>query len=777
MDLEKYKDKEILMITPNAQKLNILDSFTKDSSLYNIKFMTIEEFKENYFYYYDEKTIDYLMNKYSLHIDIAKIYLENLYFIDLNKDYHHSKLQTLKNVKKDLIENNLIKVNKIFKNYLQNKTIIVENYYDLELYLINTLKEYNATFVTNDKKDINFKVKHFLTLEDEVVYTAVEIIKLINEGIDINKIFISTDDDYEYLLKRIFLYFNIPINIKSKDSIYGTKIVQDYLKTSKLDLESNNEITKKLIDVINSIVEIKDSTNYKTVLKDKLKNTYITPKTYTNAVNIVDIEKRSFKEDEYVFVLGFNQDHLPHFYKDESFIKDNMKDEVELFKTQEKNKNKKHSILSILTNIKNLSISYKDKSSFSEYYKSSLIEEENIEVEDINFNKFKYSNIYNKLILSEELDLYRKYKEESKTLHILSKHYGDINYNTYDNSFTGISKDKLLNYVKNPLILSYTSMNRYNLCAFSYYIKYILKLDPFEDSFAATLGSLYHKVLSLMKEEYFNFDKVWDEFLKDKELSKKEEYLLINLKKELKNIIEKIREQEKYTTFDKAFYEKELNVLFRKEILVQFIGTIDKLLYSNNIDDTYFSIIDYKTGSVDTTLTNMEYGINMQLPIYLYLVSKSNIFESPIFTGMYFQKILSSKPTFDSKKSIEDIKNENLKLVGYSTDNEEILEKFDNTYENSEMIKSLKKTKNGFAYYSKILNDEDVYNILKYTDKVINNSIDNILKGDFSIDPKITNGKDKISCMFCKYKDICFVKEKDYKHLESHKDLSFLEVE
>ena len=105
MDLEKYKDKEILMITPNAQKLNILDNFTKDSSLYNIKFMTIEEFKENYFYSYDEKTIDYLMNKYNLHIDIAKIYLENLYFIDLNKNYHHSKLQTLKNVKKDLIEN------------------------------------------------------------------------------------------------------------------------------------------------------------------------------------------------------------------------------------------------------------------------------------------------------------------------------------------------------------------------------------------------------------------------------------------------------------------------------------------------------------------------------------------------------------------------------------------------------------------------------------------------------------------------------------------------
>ena len=44
---------------------------------------------------------------------------------------------------------------------------------------------------------------------------------------------------------------------------------------------------------------------YKIILKDRLKHTYFPSKKYKNAVNIVKLSKYSFRDDEYVFVLGF----------------------------------------------------------------------------------------------------------------------------------------------------------------------------------------------------------------------------------------------------------------------------------------------------------------------------------------------------------------------------------------------------------------------------------------------------------------------------------------
>ena len=75
-------------------------------------------------------------------------------------------------------------------------------------------------------------------------------------------------------------------------------------------------------------------------------------------------------------------------------------------------------------------------------------------------------------------------------------------------------------------------------------------------------------------------------------------------------------------------------------------GYIDKIMTYQNISDTYFSIVDYKTGCIDTHIETMKYGLHMQLPIYLYLIQKSNIFDSPIFTGIYYQNILFSYPTY-----------------------------------------------------------------------------------------------------------------------------------
>lgn len=767
-----YQD-NTLIICPNATKLKILNELLEENTLYNIKFMTKEEFKNNYYFLYDEKALFYLMKKYHYNLDVAKVYLKNLYVIDENKVYKNKKLNFLKDLKLELLKENLLIINSNFKKYISTKNIITKNYYDLEKYEEEMLN----TKVEIPKCSLNTKVVECKTIEEEVNYVCLKILDLINSGVDINKIFITNySNDYYYIMNRLFKYYNIPINLDPKSSIYSTKVVSDYLKTKELDLEDKNKsiINRKLINILSSISSLdEDSKEYQTILLDKLKNTYLSIKKKVNAVNIKDLYQDIFEEDNHVFVLGFNQDILPKMEKDISYINDSIKDEVSLYKTSYINKRNKDSLTYILSTIKNLYLSYKLSSPFSSFYKSSLITDLGLEIITPEVDNFNKSNIYNRLRLAEKLDLYHLYGEKQLGLESLYSHY-QIPYNTYSNKYTGINNDTYLTNLPYPLKLSYTSLNSYNECSFKYYIKYVLKLDKYEDTFSAFIGSLYHDILSLFLKTNFNFEEEYQKYLEKRELSLKERLLLLRIKKDLLHLIETLKQQQLLTGYDDALYEKKIDVPLDKKVSVVFTGAIDKIMYYQKIEDTYFTIVDYKTGTIDTHIEPMKYGLHMQLPVYLYLIHYSKVFNNPIFTGIYYQNIMFQYPTWTDKKDKEQIYKDNLMLQGYSTEDTSILARFDSTYEKSEYIKSMSYTdEKGFGTYAKVMNNDTLYNLVEYTKNHISEKTDSILNSEFNINPKVYAGKN-IACEFCSYKDLCYMKEPDQVYYDKVDDLSFL---
>ena len=354
----------ILMIIPNNEKMKLLSNLEKENSLHNIKFMTKEEFLSNYYFKSNEKTLFYLLNKYKFNLDVAKVYLKNLYVIDENKEYSSSKLNFLKDLKIELKENNLLEENPFFKDYIKDKKIVVNNYYDLDKYE----EELFNHKVEIPKYELNIKVVENSTMEEEVNDVCLNIINLLKQGVSLNNIYLTNvSSDYHYTLKKIFNYYNIPININFSYSIYGTKVVSDYLKTKELNLENKDKlvINRKLVNIISSLSSIDDKTpEYETLLIDKLKNTKLPNKKLKDAVNIKDFYKETFTDEDYVFVLGFNQDSLPKLEKDIAYINDDIKDEVSMYKTTYLNKRNKELVGYLLSNIKNLHLSYKLSSPF-----------------------------------------------------------------------------------------------------------------------------------------------------------------------------------------------------------------------------------------------------------------------------------------------------------------------------------------------------------------------------------------------------------------------------
>ena len=369
------------------------------------------------------------------------------------------------------------------------------------------------------------------------------------------------------------------------------------------------------------------------------------------------------------------------------------------------------------------------------------------------------------------LDKYNLYGEKDESLEKLYSSYS-IPYNTYDNKFTGINNDTYLTNLSYPLKVSYTSLNCYNECKFKYYLSKVLNLDEYEATFPAFIGSLYHEILSLFKNSNFDFEKEYNNYLEKRELSLKEKLLLVRIKKDLLKFIDVLAKQDMFTTYKDELYEEKVEIDLGKKVSVKFIGFIDKIMYFKNIEDTYFSIVDYKSGNIDTHIEPMKYGLHMQLPVYLYLINYGRVFTNPIFTGIYYQNILFNYPTYDEK--LEKTLKDRYLLKGYSTDDTSILEKFDCTYKTSELIKSMSYSdEKGFNRFAKLIDNDTMYNLIKFTKNEIDTKVDSILESDFEIDPKVYD-KENVSCKYCKFKDICFMKDKDVRYLDKVENLDFL---
>ena len=125
MNFNNLKD-NTLLIVPNKLNNLIIDEISK-LPLKNIKIMSIEKLKKKYIFDYDDEAIYFLMKKYKVKYDVALTYIQNMYYIKKD-EYNSKKLQKLLNFKNELLENNLLIKDELFRYYLNKNKIVVYGY-------------------------------------------------------------------------------------------------------------------------------------------------------------------------------------------------------------------------------------------------------------------------------------------------------------------------------------------------------------------------------------------------------------------------------------------------------------------------------------------------------------------------------------------------------------------------------------------------------------------------------------------------------------------------
>ncbi len=865
--ISNNRNETMLLVTPNSLKREILKEIS-NKGLFNISWISLNELINKLTYQLDDNAVMYLMNNFNINFDTANTYIKqilNTLYIDINNCKDKIKYNTIKDIiiylceneliefdeaffkdlkeKNDYLKNiNKVKTNSLFRDNISKKKIIVYGYLNLnkiqEKILKGILKDDDFIPFDNNYSNINYILK-CKDIDEEVYHLAENIAGKINENVSINDIkIVGLNDNYYSKCKRIFNLYHIPVNFEEKVMVRYlpiTKVILDKINNDQLTsefIESLNEeelmILDKITNAVNKAYVIKNKVSekvYYEYIDNLLKETYIRTSESKNKIELLSEEDVITLKDKHVFILNFNQGVFPKINMDEDYYSDKTKIDNSLDSSSLLNETNKLKTLNMLKSNNNLYISYRLKDEGVELIRSSLLNEFNIKEISLENSYSKYSDDYNKYILSIKLDNYNKYRVKDELLLKLNTTYhngeSDYQYGTYDNQFSGLSEEglkftrdklsidavrgtknqELLNTSGNKIKLSYSSIDSYNSCAFKYYVSKVLKIDLFEETFSTFKGSLFHHVLKEMNKVGFDIDQEIDQFVETSryKLPTKEKLFLENMKEDIKENTKVIQEFDKIIEYKEHVSEGQIEYIetINTDLTLYMYGEIDKISFKQRDNKTYVMVVDYKTYSVDIDLDLIPHGLSLQLLVYYQLikkalkifdpVNKKNIdFIDPEIGGFYIQEIL---PKIEGNNQEEYDKNriKNLRLKGYTNityqDRGDIRLMDDRGVVlniNDDVIKNFTVTqKNTFHSNALVIDNKEIDSLMTEVDHQIKKTSENIYYGKFDINPKQyrkfsykdnTYGDRKnIGCKFCKFKDICYMIPDNYQEIKGGK--------
>lgn len=766
---------KIIITNTEEEKKKKIFEIRLQNPFAKVKFFSLREFINNYPYIENPKALDYIMEHKEVSLEIAKIYLENLkYNVE---DLDNEKCNFLKEIKQELIEKKLLQKNEELEAFLSKKEIELYNVEETK-YLQKLISKFSPNYITREKKNYTPKVYRLKDIESEITFVGEQIATLLKKGISIDHIFLSNvPTDYKIPLKRIFRMLHLPLALNATTTLNQTTmgvVFIDHMEDLNLAIEKIKELVEteedeSLYNQILSIVNnhILKSKKQEFILYD-LQHTKEKKKKITNCIHEIDFKTHEFKEEDYVFLMSFTNDVIPKIKKDEEYLSDQTKEQLGIDTSNDLNKLESQTLINAIKAIPHATITLKMRNASKDCVPSELIELMNLEIKEGTLS-YNISHEYNKFILGTLLDKYVKYGTTSDTLLTLNQLY-KIPYRTYQNNFTPIPKEKIWQKKNNKLQISYTHLDTYNKCAFSYYIKYILNLDSYEETFQMKIGNIFHKIIEEQDYEDFDYDTCFESTIKSYELEKKELILLNNLKEEFRFTIDTLDKHKKFSSLKNNLREHSIEIPYPNEIETNLIGRIDNVQFERIDNTLYYTILDYKTGSTNLEEEKMSIGFHLQLPTYLYLLKQEEYFKKGKLGGFYLQPLIVKNIERKENEDFSITKEKALKRKGFSSSEKEILKYVDSSYPDSHCIQSLKVKSDGeFYQYSKVLTQKDEETLEQVVKDNISSGIKNITNGEFPINPKIINNEENIACEFCPFKDLCYHEAKDNVYLETNK--------
>jgi ATP-dependent helicase/nuclease subunit B len=190
-------------------------------------------------------------------------------------------------------------------------------------------------------------------------------------------------------------------------------------------------------------------------------------------------------------------------------------------------------------------------------------------------------------------------------------------------------------------------------------------------------------------------------------------------------------------------------------------GRIDRVDKAENENGIYVRVIDYKSSARQLDLSEVYYGLSLQVLTYLDIIvthSKKLIGSSAFPAGVFYFHL--HNPIVESNKimTLEDIEeeiNKKFKMDGLVLEDPGVIRLMDKTLEsgNSQIITAGIKTDGTIRSDSKAASKDDFRRLRNHVRSLYKRSGNAILSGYVDISPY--QMASKTPCQFCLYKPVC----------------------
>lgn len=648
--------------------------------------------------------------------------------------------------------------------------------------------------------------------QKEKILESINYIKNINE---IYKNSLSKKENTVENFISSILNFIEKSNLKEKinDLVKSLTIAREYEYASFLS-QSWNEI----IDVLNQIDSCLSNTkislvDFKTIIYQGINSKKIStiPPT-VDTVIISDVLLTRYYYAKVAFFIGFSDTLLPKINENSDLLIEDDKlflnsIDINLISSiqnsfQEENMNLYHLISKVQDKIY---FSYSIKDINKEDAKRSSYLSQIIKIipninytNDIGKNRLFTSNkklAFENLYKSFEEDIrYNSYDDDKLAL---AKYFlNDEDYNNksevyldtlfYKNKIVKINKKYIPSIYKLPLETSITRLENFNGCPFRHFMDYGIKPEERKTAIVDFLdiGTILHKSIEnfaskLKNNEISNtisdetlekeIEKIYskDNFLEKrvsilKDSSKKNSYKFKKIKKISRNASKLLLKQIKNSKFKIRKIEEKIkskdikinNTGNKNYDYIYIKGKVDRIDEYISEDGKYITIIDYKSSNKDLFLSDIYNGLNIQMPVYIYILTEDT--DNNPAAIIYFPMTDNFiKTNLYKKEEIEQIAlKKNFQMKGFFLNEEKVLEALDVEKSLNSDYLDIKKP-SGRTTQSNLINKEDMNVLLEFTIKSIKKTCQKMLDGIIKPYPVRRKSDNHSECQYCRYKNIC----------------------
>jgi len=365
----------------------------------------------------------------------------------------------------------------------------------------------------------------------------------------------------------------------------------------------------------------------------------------------------------------------------------------------------------------------------------------------------------------------------------------------YRNVARKLNKEITKKLYGNKISASVSRMEQFNGCPFSHFAAHGLRLKE-RTLFrlqAPDIGQLFHAALKYISDQLKHTRLDWKELSEhqceqlaagavDQLAPQIQQEVLLSsnryhfIKRKLQNVISRtafiISEHARASGFVPVGLELEFGpkgvlppVIFRLQdgTVMELVGRIDRVDKAESTRGMLLRIIDYKSSSRSLSLTEVYYGISLQMLTYLDIVITyaEQLIGSPAFPAgiLYFHihnPIVKSDKILLDEKEIEKKLFEQFKMRGLLLNDEEAVRLMDQNMEEGKwslIVPAQITKKGGFHSKSSIVNEEDFDYLRKHVRKLFESIGVSIMNGIVDISPYKLN--EKTPCDFCSFKTLC----------------------